>query len=600
MPGVKDTIDPSDKPNKSADVVDIKKLNPISLKAWPEPDTTQVLRGCEFLKGYIRADEWALDDPNEFKINAFISVTSRLDNGHQLTAKTIRNLYPDWSEWLVTSKIESTKQLSGPRTCENINDLWEGCPRCPHWQSHISSPIQIRSSDFIKTKATGFFNTEPLQNGQVKLLSPNYRDLLAYFQKQFSHRTILESGHIYIYNGEYWEKYPDIRIKQFAEDNFDPICSEHMRKEFLSLVKTKNIVSSNWFTDSTIGFLNCKNGVIDLDKNKLIECDKKYGFTSILPYDFDPDAKCPRFLKFLDEITVGDIPLQYIIVEYLGYCLISRDCKAEKALFLQSDGSSGKSTLVDTFKKVIGQDNVSSSTLSDLNRPTTRALLENKLVNIGEETNANALEESEVFKTAVCGGEIQVKHLYQQEYDIWCKTKFIFLCQRFPKSTDRSHGLYRRLLLVPLRAKFEDGKNKDKDMREKLATELPGILNLIIQYYKEFKARGYIFTESNSVSEKLQEYQVENDNLLYWFLENVHVYNKGELGYSTKFEEKPKLYQHYRGFCLDGGLKPVSTIQFFKRIKDVIPDYNDTRKSINFRRVWVIDHITLKHDDDFD
>src|SRR5438045_9602662 len=67
--------------------------------------------------------------------------------------------------------------------------------------------------------------------------------------------------------------------------------------------------------------LNCKNGTVDLRTAKLLPHDRRDWITVQAPVQYDPDAKCPRFLSFLEETTDGDRDLAAFIQMALGYSL---------------------------------------------------------------------------------------------------------------------------------------------------------------------------------------------------------------------------------------------------------------------------------------
>jgi putative DNA primase/helicase len=302
------------------------------------------------------------------------------------------------------------------------------------------------------------------------------------------------------------------------------------------------------------------------------EHNQKFGFRYILPYQYVPGAKAPRFEKFLDEITCNRKDMAQVLLEFMGYALSNSSCYAEKALILYGEGSNGKSTFMEVLKALAGKDNYASLSLTALNKDTKRYMIDGKLFNIGEETSVKALGESEVFKTMVTGGEIDVKKLYSQDYTIKNRCKLIMACNELPKSADRSEGLYRRMILVPFDAKFTE-ESKDPHMKEKLVEELPGIFNMCVEAYRRLKANKYQFTQSIALMEAMESYRVENDNVLQWINERFQF-----TGQDEDFWFKDDMYDDYAKFCKEAGNYAISKISFCRSLKLRFPDITETRR----------------------
>ena len=105
---------------------------------------------------------------------------------------------------------------------------------------------------------------------------------------------------------------------------------------------------------------NCQNGVYNLETKIFIEHQnnqtKDLYLTKISNVDYNPDAKCPRFSQFLEEIFAkyNDVSgiIDYIQATY-GY-LISGYTQNQSFYFYHGAGANGKTTLIEALKHVIG------------------------------------------------------------------------------------------------------------------------------------------------------------------------------------------------------------------------------------------------------
>ncbi|MEI7812424.1 MAG: phage/plasmid primase, P4 family [Ignavibacteria bacterium] len=101
--------------------------------------------------------------------------------------------------------------------------------------------------------------------------------------------------------------------------------------------------------------LGVQNGVIKLSDNGKILFDTSTPddmLTKTLGCDFNPDAKCPRFNRFLAE-ALGDDSVIGFLQRYIGYALTS-GTDAEVLVFLFGSGGTGKSLFCDVLSMLFG------------------------------------------------------------------------------------------------------------------------------------------------------------------------------------------------------------------------------------------------------
>ena len=105
-------------------------------------------------------------------------------------------------------------------------------------------------------------------------------------------------------------------------------------------------------------FINMENGVLHVDmksgKRKLLDHESKYNFTTILPYCYDPTVKCERFQSWM-ETQVPNKDLQIAYYAFVASCLTKH--KADTIMLLVGETSTGKSSLIETTRRVIGIEN---------------------------------------------------------------------------------------------------------------------------------------------------------------------------------------------------------------------------------------------------
>lgn len=541
---------------EKGEALDAKSINTLF-----QADPRAVFQGCEFLK-YCRTNASEVSEPEWY---AALSIVARFPNGNE-EAHTLSKGHPGYSYEETERKIEQALKSSGPRTCKNIQNLWGACNKCPHYEK-VTSPILLRDPNEIRTEKTGFFHYHADKNGVMKRGEPDYEGLVKFFRRKYPYKCTANSA--YIYNGTHYELYDDTLLAQFAQEHFKPICRKFMVAEFQAMIYRTELVPANHWASGVSRKVNFQNGVLDIDTMVLHPHSPDFLFKYVLPYDFDARAVAPVFSRFLEEITGGDKTLANTLLEFGGYALAGEDCRYQKALVLEGEGSNGKSTFIETIKAVAGERGYCALSFQDLNSLERRTPLDGALFNITEETPREIFDTTQ-FKNLVSGGELQVRHLYKANYTIRNRAKLIFSCNELPLMPDTSNGMYRRVLIVPFKKRFsrEQG-NLDLQIGTKMRAELPGIFNAFLEGYKRLEKEG-TFTKS-SVGEdlELKAYQSLTDPVQYWLEECVTI---GETGESTL----QNLYKSYAAFCLTNGYerKTLPSNVFGKRLRALIKDYD--------------------------
>lgn len=564
-----------------------QQISPLMLDHLPPPDTEGVLEGCDFLK-HCKENAESIDEPSWY---AMLSVIGRLEAGKEI-AHEYSQPHPNYNPYETDRKLQQAIETAGPRTCENINSLWDGCASCPNW-GKCKSPVTLQSATYIQTKDTGFYNVSIDANGNIKKGKPNYDDLLMYWEKQNPYITMEESNITYIYASNYWVDISPKYIDSFAEEYFDPSPTNAMCSEFRGKMQRTNLRPSDWF--EVRDKLNFKNGVLDLETMELEPSNKDYGFKYSLPFDYDPDQKAPRFERFLDEVTLSDEALKQVLLEFMGYSLSGIDANVgQKALILSGDGSNGKSVFMDLLKYMAGEGNYSTLSMGkEITRLENRYQLDGKLFNISEETPTNAMIDNSIFKALVTGGEVQARKLYCDAYSMKNTAKIIMACNELPSTQDLSYGMLRRLLIAPFNATFTKHiEGFDPFIRDKLISEASGIYNLVIDALKTFK-KNKGFSESITIDDEIETYRMKNDSILS-FAESCLIRDNQAM---TSFA---KMYLNYRMYCEAEGIKPEAKNKFSSKIKSICKETVTHRKRIEGRIQVVIQGYRLgtKEDDD--
>src|SRR5690606_38699799 len=106
--------------------------------------------------------------------------------------------------------------------------------------------------------------------------------------------------------------------------------------------------------------LNVQNGTIDLRDGSFRPHDRHDYLTRIAPIVYDADATCPTWDRFLDGVFAGDKDLIRFTQQALGYSMTG-DITERCMFILYGGGRNGKSTLVETIGRILGDYAATSS-----------------------------------------------------------------------------------------------------------------------------------------------------------------------------------------------------------------------------------------------
>jgi P4 family phage/plasmid primase-like protien len=513
-------------------------------------DTAAVESGCDFLK-YAKDNQKTISEPQWY---ALLSIVGRLSNGSE-KAHLYSKGHPNYTAHDTDLKLKQSLESSGPRTCENINTLWGKCKECPNYK-RVTSPVSIKSENFIATEDTGFHALNP-KTGKVV---PQYSDLQKYYARSNPYVNFYRSH--YIYTGKYFVEKHDETIPAFAQDNFRPSCDNNKASEFSGLIKRTNIVDHDFFSISTRRKINLLNGVLNIETMLLEPHSPHMGFKYCLPFNYDPIADAPLFKKLLNDVTCNDENLQKILLEFMGFAISGDDTPADKFLLLSGEGANGKSTFLKILR-ALGGDGVRNMTEANIMNQFDSVALDGANFVILEEVPSHIDAVLwERLKGLVTGGTVRASKKGKDAYEFDCRAKFIVSANALPKGATPSHGLYRRFLIVPFNATFDPSlPGFDRNIASKIiANELPGVLNLALDAYTNLKANDFNYTHSEKVDQALRDYIIESDNVATWAEESVD--------YSPTAKTTTKeFYTSYVSFTEANGERPVSAKALTQRLR---------------------------------
>ena len=349
-------------------------------------------------------------------------------------------------------------------------------------------------------------------------------------------------------------------------------------------------ISTDAYSDeseiTTSDKINCRNGVIDTETLELLP-HSPYTKTLIqINADWNPKAECPAIDTFLDQILPDDC--QDLIRQVVGYTIMQSNAY-EKAVLLVGSGNNGKSTFLNLVRSFLGKENYVAKSLHTLeeNRFASASLF-GKLANICGDISSGRIEDTSILKQIVSSDAIDGERKFKGAFTFENFATNYFSCNELPPTSDRSHGFYRRWLLLPFVYQIPDNA-KDPDLREKLTTpaELSGLLRCAVEGQKQLRTqRG--FSMPKSVNDALSEYQLDNDSVMRFIVEEVDISDP------DAESNRSEIYKAYKLYCESQNIRAVSMTAFNKSLVK-----NEVAKRIDNVRPKKWKGITINRDSEF-
>jgi len=350
-----------------------------------------------------------------------------------------------------------------------------------------------------------------------------------------------------------------------------------------------------------------RNGLLDVEKHlagdtTLLRHTPKWVSTVCLPYDFDPEATCPSWESFLEQVFEGDKDKGSLLQEWFGYCLM-HDTSQHKLMVLTGVPRSGKGTTMRVLEALVGAENSAGYNLHSLADKFGLRKLVGKLVAfVGEVNLASSRDKYRILETlnSIVGEDnVDVEEKFRPEgMSQKLPVRFVIACNDLPNFVDPSGALAARLLLLDYQVSFEG--REDRKLENRLIAEVSGISNWALAGYARLRRNGS-FTIPGRSQALVNEFRRENSDV-YAFMQDCLVVERsidpGNLG-SIRFTDSSvvlyseKLEECYRQWCLENNIENFSLKWLSRNLKTILPKLGEQRPWVGGKRKRVYHGIGL-------
>lgn len=407
--------------------------------------------------------------------------------------------------------------------------------------------------------------------GNGKRIADMYGDVL-----RFDH----SSGKWYIWNNKLWKLDDTKQIIGFAEDaaerikdlmevnetkGFEKACFNWHRKSrnnsglrnALDNASTKTpIASTSEDFDKDVTYFNLSNCCFNTKTFEIINHEdvKDKLITKISEVNYEENAKCDLWLKFINEIFENDKDLIKYVQKSIGYT-ITGEMREQGFYFLHGDGSNGKSTFLNIILRLMGDYGKKADINTFMRKPNesssgnTNDLAELKGIRyiMSSEPEAGSRFSMSRLKQWASGNErIKARFLFKEFIEFYPVGIVWIAGNEYPKITEKNFGAWRRVKLIPFTVQIPEDK-QDLDLENKLIKELPGILNWCIEGLKLYRKEGLVAPEKVKLA--IEAYKNEMDSIAGFISYHIE-FVEGSTVSNIEFCNK------YKEFCQNEGFRP--------------------------------------------
>jgi len=450
---------------------------------------------------------------------------------------------------------------------EVIQEIFQAYPIGAKYREHPGKAQYLKHS-IEKAKEASNLTEEEMINplfisGSIKKGDKGYHLNIVKFQEYMVKKyrmKILENA-FFQYNGKCYQYSTEEFLNHLCQKELKDhrkLFSKSSLKEFIHYAIGDKLVDSETARKDEVSHLTLQNGLYKLDEAQMVPHSPEIFTTNLLPYDHDPDSKCPRFIQYLEEVFLGDKEMISFVQEAVGYAF-HKSIPMPAIFFLIGSGSNGKSVFINTLTNLIGEENTCSISLNSLSNEYYLLNLFGKMINISSETPHNKQINTDVIKAVVAGDWVTGRSPYKQPMKFRPYAKHYLAMNETPAIKDTSHGMLRRIYIIEFPRTFTE-KEMDLELTDKLSGELSGIFNWAMEGYNRLRKNSFRFQESSLMKTAKHKFKTETNS--------AFAFISGGLIKSDLVDDRVKLsqvYDYYLKFCSSEGYPEPETKEGLKK-----------------------------------
>ena len=371
-----------------------------------------------------------------------------------------------------------------------------------------------------------------------------------------------EVADFYVYTKGVYEKCSKQEFKSYIK-SYIPLgfASDNILNNIYSLL---GCISEKMLefdkADSNENIINLKNGILDIDKNILMEHSPQYISTIQLNCNYNPQAKAPKFLEFVNRLCSdknGNVDNEKLLLiqEWTGLLLSNITISRVKKCFVlySAAGNTGKSVFLNMICKILGGKHTINIPIQNMSDRFALSDLYGKRLDVVGDQQADAIENSSGFKQLTGGDRVKVEFKGKQSFDWIFKGGIVVSCNNLPYFADDKGGhIFERLAILPCDNSIPP-EERDGTLIDKIAEESDGVFIWALEGLKRLRENDFRFTKCKATEAILYEYRSKIDTI-FRFVDECYIRteNRRDRVRKTEFEAK------YQKWCIENDFNPLN------------------------------------------
>jgi putative DNA primase/helicase len=442
----------------------------------------------------------------------------------------------------------------------------------------------------------------PVHGGYDLTDTGNGRRMKEFYGDKFRFNTIEDKW--YVWRGHAWERDDTLEIQRAAEHNIEMVidacrliveqtkgtdeykaAAKQLADARLGYNQGKIMAAIARFSaqpgiaitpglfDGNLDLLNLPNGTLNLVTGELQPHNPDDLITLTFGAEYDPEATCPKFRRFMTDILPSP-RIQAYVQRALGYTLLGTP--TERAMFLlHGPSGTGKSVLTSVMTRIFGGYGITApATTFRLKKNDTSVdvhrLRGRRFVTTSEMPEGVLLDEELVKR--ITGGDVITSRSLYEEYQDWKAQCVVWIATNFlPRVNSDDNAIWRRAKSIPMQTEFgQGGLEEILGYAEHLVVERSGILNWLLEGLTGYREQG--LNQPPEITADIDSYRTDVDAVASFIRDRL---DDGLLvrrdGYKIRSSVLNGLYTQY---CDENRLPALGARRFANRLRALgfIPD----------------------------
>ncbi|HAX5627978.1 TPA: DNA primase [Escherichia coli O157] len=324
------------------------------------------------------------------------------------------------------------------------------------------------------------------------------------------------------------------------------------------------------------------NGALDLKTGEFSPHTPENWITTHNGIEYTPPApgenirdNAPNFHKWLDH-AAGKDPRKMMRICAALYMIMANRYDWQMFIEATGDGGSGKSTFTHIASLLAGKQNTVSAEMTSLDDAGGRAqVVGSRLIVLADQPKYTG--EGTGIKKITGGDPVEINPKYEKRFTTVIRAVVLATNNNPMIFTERAGGVSRRRVIFRFDNIVSEAE-KDKDLPEKVAAEIPVIIRRLLANFADPEKARALLLEQRDGDEALAIKQ-QTDPVIEFcqflnFLEEARGLMMGGGGDSVKYTTRNSLYRVYLAFMAYAGRsKPLNVADFSKAMKPAAKVY---------------------------